>query len=162
MRFQIPCEGDLHVEVTASHEANVDAAARARCTFKVGDACGLVARREELGMFDGAVLANLLCRLPEPLACLDGLQQLLKPGGIAVIVTPFSWLDQFTPRSKWLGGYRDPVSDGPVHSKEVLKAEMEKRGFVKVDQEQMPLVIREHQRKYQYIVSEATVWRRMG
>lgn len=160
VHFKIPCEGDLHVDVIAEHEANVDAAARARCTFKVGDACKLSEHQAELGSFDGAVLANLLCRLPEPLACLDGLQVLLKPGGVVVIVTPFSWLEQWTPRSKWLGGYYDPISHRPIHSKDVLHVEMEKRGFVKVVEEEMPLIIREHQRKYQYILSQATVWRR--
>lgn len=159
MRFHVPMEGDIKAEVLAVHEPNVDAAARARCNFKIGDACGLLARAEELGQFDGAVLANLLCRLPEPLACLDGLQRLLKPGGVVVILTPFSWLEQFTPRSQWLGGFTDPVTGDAVHSKNRLRSELEARGFQKVHEVQMPLVIREHQRKYQYIVSEATVWR---
>jgi hypothetical protein len=38
---------------------------------------------------------------------------------------------------------------------------MEARGFEKIHEEEMPLVIREHQRKYQYIVSEATGWRKV-
>jgi len=41
-----------------------------------------------------------------------------------------------------------------------LKEIMEGLGFEKIHEEQMPLVIREHQRKYQYIVSEATGWRK--
>jgi len=161
MRFILPVEGSIEQEVTAAMEPNVDAAALARVSFQVGDACKLVENSAALGKFDGVVLANLLCRLPEPVACLDGLSAIINPGGVAVIVTPFSWLEQYTHKSKWLGGFPDPVSGEPIHSKEVLRAEMEKRGFVKIHEEQMPLVIREHQRKYQYIVSEATAWRRL-
>mmetsp|Transcript_68673 Transcript_68673/g.123751 ORF Transcript_68673/g.123751 Transcript_68673/m.123751 type:complete len:962 (+) Transcript_68673:88-2973(+) len=156
--YQVPLEGELQAELLAIHEPQVDAGARAKVSFREGDACSL--KKDELGMFDGAILANLLCRLPDPLACLDGLQALIKPGGAVVIVTPFSWLEDFTPRSKWLGGFVDPATNLPVNSKETLKLQMEKRGFVKTGEEQLPLVIREHRRKYQYIVSEATVWRR--
>jgi hypothetical protein len=57
-----------------------------------------------------------------------------------------------------LGGFYDPVTKEAIHSKDVLRQLMEDRGFRKVHEEQMPLIIREHQRKYQYIVSEATGW----
>ena len=84
----------------------------------------------------------------------------MREGGVVVLATPFSWLDEFTPRSEWLGGYEDERG-APVHSKDVLKREMELRGFEKIHEEQMPALIREHQRKYQYIVSEATAWRKL-
>ena len=45
-----------------------------------------------------------------------------------------------------------------VYSKDTLSQIMEKNGFIKIHEEQMPLIIREHQRKYQYIISEATGW----
>jgi hypothetical protein len=82
-------------------------------------------------------------------------------GGIVVMATPFSWLEEFTPRSKWLGGYLDPVSCEPVYYKTTLKDFMEARGFEQAHEEKMPLLIREHQRKYQYIISEATGWRKL-
>jgi hypothetical protein len=55
---------------------------------------------------------------------------------------------------------KDPVSGEPMYSKDKLKEIMEARGFIQIYKEQMPLVIREHQRKYQYIISEATGWRK--
>jgi len=157
--FSVPVEGDLRQEIVATHSENVDDAVRAKVTFRTGDACRLVDEAASLGTFDGVILANLLCRLPDPLACLDGLAAVMKPGGVVLIVTPFSWLEQFTQRSQWLGGFQDPRSGDIVESKGRLHAEMELRGFVKVHEEQMPLIIREHQRKYQYIVSEATAWK---
>ena len=67
---------------------------------------------------------------------------------------------EFMHRSKWLGGFKDPVSQEPIYSKDKLKEIMEGLGFEKIHEEQMPLVIREHARKYQYIISEATGWRK--
>jgi SAM-dependent methyltransferase len=166
VRFQVPTEGDCSVEVGAEHEPTVGETERSRCHFHVSDASALAddfsAGRLGEGRFDVAVVANLLCRLPEPLRCLDGLERVVAPGGVALLVTPFSWLEQFTHRSRWLGGYEDPVSGIAIESRDVLAAEMEKRGFRRVHEEQMPLIIREHQRKYQYIVSEATGWQREG
>jgi len=101
---------------------------------------------------------NLLCRVPDPLRCLDGLAACTNPGGVVVLSTPFSWLEEYTSKENWLGGFIGP--DGkPVYSKNRLKVEMEARGFTKIHEEQMPALIREHQRKYQYIVSEASGWR---
>ncbi|CAE7290488.1 egt-1 [Symbiodinium natans] len=160
IRFKLPLEGELETEITAAHEPNVDAAVRQRVTFRTGDACRLKDQVDELGRFDGALLANLLCRLPDPVACLDGLAALLRPGAAAVILTPFSWLEDFTPKSKWLGGFVDPITQTPVSSKDQLQRLMEERGFKKIGDQQVPLLIREHQRKYQYIVSEATIWRK--
>jgi len=33
----------------------------------------------------------------------------VKPGGVAVLVSPYSWLEAWTPKSKWLGGYKGKV-----------------------------------------------------
>jgi len=161
MSFKIPIEADIHQEVVACHEDGVDDSMKSKVNFWRGDACKLRDYSNEIGTFDGVVMANLLCRLPNPIACLDGLPHVVNEGGVVVLVTPFSWLDDFTHRSKWLGGFYDPVSGDAMYSKDRLKQLMEERGFEKIHEEEMPLVIREHQRKYQYIVSEATGWRRI-
>jgi hypothetical protein len=67
---------------------------------------------------------------------------------------------EFTPKSLWLGGFHDPATHEQRHSKDKLMEVMDELGFEKIHDEQMPLVIREHQRKYQYIISEATGWRK--
>ena len=163
MRFKIPMEADLFEQVEAAHETGVTQEIRDKVTFFQGDACriGEMASDGQLGKYDGVIMSNLLCRLPDPLGCLNGLPRVVNKGGVVVLVTPFSWLEQFTPRSKWLGGFYDPVSKEPLRSKDELQLIMEERGFEKIHEEEMPLVIREHQRKYQYIVSEATGWRKL-
>jgi len=163
LRFQVPIEGDIAEELSVVLEPGVDATVLQRVNFWSGDACSLSEYADDmegLGTFDGVILANLLCRLPDPLSCLNAMPKVVNKGGVVVMVTPFSWLEEFTPRSKWLGGFRDPVSQAPMFSKDKLREIMEELGFEKIHEQQMPLIIREHQRKYQYIISEATGWRK--
>jgi len=163
LTFKVPVEGDITEEVSVGHEPGVDAAVLEKVNFFQGDACALseyADSKDGFGTFDGVILANLLCRLPDPMACLNAMPKIVNKGGVVVMVTPFTWLEEFTPRSKWLGGFNDPVSQKPMYSKDKLKDIMEELGFEKIHEEQMPLVIREHQRKYQYIISEATGWRK--
>jgi putative 4-mercaptohistidine N1-methyltranferase len=162
VRFKVPIEAELYQEVAAVHEDDITSEIRSRVNFFVGDACRMddMIQHEQLTTYDGIIMSNLLCRIPDPRACINSLQRLVNPGGIVVMVTPFSWLDEFTDRSQWLGGYVDPASNEAVHSKDVLKELMELNGFSQVYEEEMPLIIREHQRKYQYIISLATGWRK--
>ena len=105
-------------------------------------------------------MANLLCRLPDPQATLNALPKIVNKGGVVVIVTPFSWFEEYTPRSKWLGGYVD--TDGQlIYSKDKLIEIMQGLGFEKLYDKPISLVIREQQRKYQFIISDATGWRRL-
>jgi len=157
--FKVPTEASLGEKVVAMHEPSVDASARARCHFEQGDACNMDPAKLG-GQFDAVVVANLLCRVPEPLKALDSLAAVTRKDGVVLLATPFSWLEQYTEKPKWLGGYYDE-SGKAVASKDTLLREMEARGFTKIHEEQMPALIREHQRKYQYIVSEASMWRKL-
>jgi SAM-dependent methyltransferase len=166
IRFQVPVEAELYEEVTAMHDVEVTEEVRQRVHFFTGDACslqdmvekGLLSGHES---YDAVLLANLLCRLPDPMACLNDLPRIVRKEGVVVVVTPYSWLREFTLRERWLGGFIDPHTNECVYSKTVLQTVMESNGFEKIHEEQVPLIIREHQRKYQYIVSEATGWRKV-
>lgn len=160
--FRVPIEAEIFREVKAVHAEGITNEVRSKVNFFSGDAqmIGEMNAEGKLGTYDGVVMSNLLCRLPNPAACIDALPCIVNKGGVVVMVTPFSWLPEFTPRSKWLGGFNDPVSKEAIYSKDVLQDMMEDRGFEKILEQEIPLVIREHQRKYQYIVSEATGWRK--
>jgi hypothetical protein len=54
--------------------------------------------------------ANLLCRLPDPSRFLARLPTLVAPGGVLVLASPYSWLEAWTQRQAWLGGYVDKAS----------------------------------------------------
>jgi len=108
--------------------------------------------------FDAILAANLMCRLPDPTKFLDALPHMLTPDGVVVLVSPYSWLEEWTSRDKWLGGV---VRGGDaVYSAPELTQKMKALGFSMVEESDMPFVIREHARKFQWGCSHATVWRR--
>lgn len=87
-----------------------------------GDACNLPRVEEAFGPFDAILASNLLCRLPKPQEFLSSLPRLLKPRGIVVMVSPYSWLVEYTARSEWMGGC---IRDGDtVNSAETVKQAM--------------------------------------
>ncbi|HEU5048449.1 MAG TPA: 5-histidylcysteine sulfoxide synthase [Rickettsiales bacterium] len=136
-------QGAQGTYLTAKVDSAID---RSRVSFQQGDACNLP---EALGQFDAVVLANLLCRLRDPKQCLQRLQgkdALVKRGGVVVMTTPLSWLEEYTPRENWL--------EGPEAIQKVLTE------FTLVGQCELPFMIREHRRKFEYIVTQATVWKR--
>ncbi|MCB9654928.1 MAG: 5-histidylcysteine sulfoxide synthase [Deltaproteobacteria bacterium] len=148
-------EGALGRRVNATIDPAID---RNRVRFEQADACALPA---DLGSFDAVLLANLLCRLPNPMALLrrlSGPQALVKPGGFLALFSPYSWLETFTVPEKWLGGYSRDGRD--IRSATTLERFLSNEGFELIRSEDVPLVIREHQRKYQYIVTHAMLWRR--
>jgi putative 4-mercaptohistidine N1-methyltranferase len=117
--------------------------------FEQGDACNL---RVDLGTFDLVLMANLIDRLPDPARCLARLPELIRPGGWLVMTSPYTWLAEYTPREKWLDGGKDGT----------LRAVQERLGanFDLRHAFNLPFLIREHRRKYQWSVAEASVWQR--
>ena len=116
-------------------------------TFEVGDACNL---REDMKPFDLLHAANLLCRLPDPMSLLTRLPDLVVPGGQLILTTPFTWLEEFTPREKWLNG-EESGHDLIKVLNQSFDLELEKN---------LPFLIREHRRKFQYTVALGMRWRR--
>lgn len=37
------------------------------------------------------------------------MQSQVRPGGVAVLVSPYSWLAAWTPKAKWIGGFKEKV-----------------------------------------------------
>ena len=120
-----------------------------RIQFEQGDAENL---RPGLGTFDVVLAANLLCRLSDPRRFLERVGNLVRPSGQLIITTPNSWLEGFTAPSFWLGG--TPETGEPL---EALTAELSGR-FQRDEVWDMPFLIREHKRKYQWSVAQASRW----
>lgn len=144
-----PVEGNL----TAPFRAEVPGGiSRDRVTFETGDAMDL---RADLGEFDVVLAANLICRLTNPRRFLDRLPSLVKPGGQLLLTTPFTWLEEFTPRENWLGG-RDA---NDARSFDTLKTILEPH-FEFQTSKDLPFLIREHARKFQYVIALGSRWKR--
>ena len=124
--------------------------ARSRVSFEQGDAQFI---REDIGQFDLVIACNLICRLPEPMRLLARLPDLVRPGGQLFITTPFTWLEAYTPCENWLG-------DGAQDSFAGLRTALEP-AFSLDAQWDMPFLIREHARKFQYSIAQASRWVRV-
>lgn len=127
---------------------------REHVRFEQGDAMELPAG---LTGFDFVHAANLLCRLPEPMRLIRRFPDLVRAGGLLVLATPCSWLEEYTPEENWLGGrVEDGIPTRTVDRLRLLLAD----DFEEVDCRDEPFLIREHERKYQWSVAAVTVWRR--
>ena len=145
-------EGDLGEERRIALDPAID---RQRLRFERADAQDPPAR---WGVFDAVLAANLVDRLQDPSACLARLPGLVAPGGLLVLTTPYTWLAEYTPRERWLGGLE---RDGrPVRGIDGLRAGLA-GAFELVREVDLPFVIREHARKFQWSMAHATVWRRL-
>lgn len=151
--FRFRIEGDLRRDANAAVPTGI---ARERVAFEVGDAMNL---RPDLDPFDVVLAANLIDRLPRPSTLLERLPELVSPDGQLIIISPYTWLEEFTPREHWLGGFE---RDGrPVTTLACLQTILAP-AFTLTGQKDLPFLIREHARKYQWSVAEATLWRRMS
>ena len=150
MSGELPFESVKQGEITRTLLACVDDEVdRDRVRFVVGDACSL---SEDLEAFDVVHAANLLCRLPNPRLLVSRFRELVVPDGQLLLATPFTWVDEFTPVDNWLGGVMEDSYD-------VLKSLLS--SYFHLENEiNLPFLIREHERKFQYGVSLGMLWRR--
>jgi len=116
--------------------------------FQTGDACALP---PNLGPFDLVLMANLIDRLPHPAQCLARLPGLVAPGGAVIITSPYTWLEEYTPRDRWLGGEGGTLAALQQHLAPAFHL------HARYD---LPFLIPEHRRKYQWSVAEVSLWLR--
>jgi putative 4-mercaptohistidine N1-methyltranferase len=147
--FEKAIEGEFTEPAVAKVPSEID---RERVTFEQGDAMDLEANPKS---FDVVLAANLLCRLPEPMRLIERLPSLVQSGGQLLLTTPFTWLEEFTPRANWLGG--TPESGRCFDAlRRVLELD-----FTLEHRFELPFLIREHARKFQYGIALGTRWRRL-
>ncbi len=149
-------EGELGARVTARlAELELDEAA-GKVRFETGDACALGGQHRD---YDLVFAGNLIDRLQAPGTFLADIHRHLAIGGTLVISSPYTLMEEFTPRANWIGGYTTggqprTVLDG---MREILAAHFE----VVQPPMDVPFVIRETRRKFQHTVAELTAWRRV-
>ena len=140
-------EGSATTQLSVSVDPAID---RSRLSFEQGDAQCI---RADIGQFDLVIACNLICRLPEPMRLLERLPELVKPSGQLFMTTPFTWLEEYTPPAIWVG-------DGAADSFSELRKALEP-SFVLDRKWDMPFLIREHARKFQYSIAQASCWHRV-
>lgn len=153
LRYAFPEEG----EITSFHEvglADLDLAGiRERVGFFQADACNLP---EKFTGYDLVLAANLIDRLYSPRRFLATIHERINPGGLLVITSPYTWLEEFTKKEEWLGGYKDAGEN--VTTLEGLGTALSPHFRMLGNPRDIPFVIRETRRKFQHSVAEMTVW----
>jgi len=118
---------------------------RSRVSFRTGDAL----RLPKLGTFDLVLAANLLDRVQDPKKLLQKvLPGLVRPGGLLLLTSPYTWSKEFTPQARWL-----------KNSFPTLRKLLSPH-FLLLRRQDLPFLLREHRRKFQLTFADATLWLR--
>ena len=153
LRYALPEEG----EIVSFHEISLTELGldtqRDRVHFSQADACNLP---EKFTGYDLVLAANLIDRLYSPRKFLSMIHERINPGGLLVITSPYTWLEEYTKKEEWLGGYRE--AGEPVWTLDGLKEALAPHFRLLGEPRDVPFVIRETRRKFQHTVAELTVW----
>ena len=127
-----------------------------RITFMQGDACNLAANLTD---YDLIFAGNLLDRLYDPGKFLKDIKGRIRPGGLLIMTSPYTWLTDFTDRNKWLGGYKTETGDNYT-TLEGLKDSLQPEFNLFDKPQDIEFVIRETHRKFQHTVAQMSVWKK--
>jgi len=156
LHYEIPIEGELTRPRAVSLERLGLAAVGPRVAFVQGDACNL---KPLHAGYDLVFAGNLLDRLYDPARFLEDIAGRIEPGGLLALTSPYTWLEEYTPREKWLGGRRE--AGEPLSTFAGLERTLA-GSFRLLHRQDVPLVIRETARKFQHSLADLTVWQRLG
>ena len=156
VRYTLSDEGEL-VSYKTVHLADLGLdTVRGKVDFVQSDACNL---KSFLGGFDLVLAANLIDRLYNPAQFLSTIHERINLGGVLLIASPYTWLEEHTQRENWIGGFK---KDGENFTTlDGLKALLGTHFRLLGKPQDVPFVIRETRRKFQHSVSEVTLWERI-
>lgn len=128
---------------------------RKKVEFYQADACNLKTFYTD---YDLVFAGNLIDRLYDPKKFLKDISNRVNKGGLLVLTSPYTWLEEFTDVEKWIGGYR---KDGePYSTLQGLKDLLSDEFSLVENPKNVTFVIRETSRKYQHTIAQMTIWRK--
>lgn len=155
LRYSIPVEGELVEYKSCSlAELGLEQVAN-KVEFYQGDACNM---KPQFKDYDFILAANLIDRLHHPKAFLSEIHNRLNMGGILMLASPYTWLEEHTARSEWIGGFKQAGEN--LSTLEGIKALLSPHFEMLDEPVDVPFVIRETARKYQHTLSQITLWKR--
>ena len=153
LTFRIKNEGDISSERTVSLKDFGLDNNKDNVSFMQGDACNL---KDIYSGYDLIFCSNLIDRLYYPQKFLDDIPSRVNDNGLLVLLSPYTWLEEYTPKENWLGGY---IKDNKeVSTLETLKTEL--KDFELQETIDVPFVIKETNRKYQHSISQMSIWKK--
>ncbi|WP_020675754.1 5-histidylcysteine sulfoxide synthase [Geopsychrobacter electrodiphilus] len=153
IHYQLPEEGDI----VSVHEQQLDSFGLSETSPKIefvqGDAHNL---KPQFKGYDLVIAANLIDRLSDPAHFLTSISERINPGGLLVIASPYTWLEEFTKKKNWIGAVRR--AGEPFTSFEGLQELLSSHFHLLGEPQDLPFVIRETARKFQHTVSQVSIW----
>lgn len=155
-RYVVPEEGELvEYRQVRLKEFGFDETLAQRIQFVQGDACNL---KPQPDGYDLVLASNLIDRLRQPKRFLQDITPMIRSGGLLAISSPYTWLEEFTPKENWLGGFRE---NGEALTTWQALQRLLRDAFEEVAPPQdVPFVIRETARKFQHTQAQLTLWRK--
>jgi len=148
-------EGDLSEDKNISMIRLGYDSIKNKVSFFQGDACNLKA---QFNSYDMIIATNLIDRLYDPKLFLQDVSNRLNTNGILIITSPYTWLEEYTKKDKFLGGYIN--KDGKdIYTIDTLE-DILNNEFTLVHTQDVEFVIKETKRKFQHSVSQLSVWRK--
>ncbi|MBU0925870.1 5-histidylcysteine sulfoxide synthase [bacterium] len=151
--YKVKKEGEIFEEKSVSLDSLELEEIKDKVTFMQGDACNL---KDIYSGFDLIFCSNLIDRLYYPQKFLDDIPSRINDNGLLVLLSPYTWLEDYTPKENWLGGY---IKDNKeVYTLDTLKENLSE--FELLETIDVPFVIKETSRKYQHTISQMSIWKK--
>lgn len=156
LTFKVTTEGDLFDEKTVSLKDFALDEIKEKVTFMQGDACNL---KDLYAGYDLIFCSNLIDRLYYPQKFLEDIPNRVNKDGLLVLLSPYTWLEEYTPKQNWLGGFLKDNKE--VQTLDTLKENLKDR-FELLNTIDVPFVIKETNRKFQHSLSQMSIWKRIN
>lgn len=150
VRYCVPTEGDL-VEYKEFDLTTLDLERfKDKIQFFQQDACNMDLKK--FHSFDLIFAGNLLDCMKYPRVFLKNIHQYLNKGGLLVLACPYAWDEQYTEKENWIGAKK---KDGENYTTAMGIKDLLASNFKPVlSPKNVPFVLRETKRKFQYAFSE--------
>lgn len=159
VRYERPEEGVIMKEMLArvSTQAHRDNVQFLNMDLGTVSQAKLQAAAAVHTQFDCVLVEDVLDKLVQPLHFVRELASLLQPGGVLVILSGNDWTKEKTPRNSWMGGFM--LNGETMRTIDMLKSVL-KRQLVFQRSQDVPRMIRNHDRNYEVKILEATIWKK--
>ena len=155
IRYAQNGEGELKKQIIIDLDTYNFGDSSAHVVFSQGDACNLA---PQFCGYDLIMATNLIDRLYQPQLFLNTIHERINTDGFLVLTSPYTWLEEYTQKKFWIGGYVDE-NGGEVSTLAGLTKLLE-ANFELIATEDVPFVIRETARKFQHTISQMSVWKK--
>lgn len=110
--------------------------------------------------YDLILVDDIIDRIYNPIKFLESVHLRVNFGGLLILSSSYDWQEGYTERKNWIGGFKKAGEN--VSTLDGLKHYLEPNFKLLMKPKEVPYVIREGERKFQYCIAELTIWERIN